>query len=118
MKTITEYETKLRKLAEFVPELANSKEYLCSKFEEGLTLEIREKMSIFDSQSYKKVVQLALKVEKLTSERMSRGSFQKRKSFGFMSGQSSKKSRSSNFFGNSSRFGTGSISSPQTTRSP
>ena len=45
-KSVIEYETKLRELAEFVPELANSEEYLCSKFEEDLTLEIKEKMSI------------------------------------------------------------------------
>ena len=51
-------------------------------------------MSISGSHSYKKVVQLALRVEKLTDERMSRDSFQKRKEFGFMSGQSSKKSHS------------------------
>ena len=39
-KTVTEYETKLRELVEFVPEMANSEEYLCLKFEKGLTLEI------------------------------------------------------------------------------
>ena len=39
-KTITKYELELRELADFVPKLANSKEYLCSKFEEGLSLEI------------------------------------------------------------------------------
>ena len=66
-KTIIKYETDLRELAEFVPELANSKEYMCFKFEEGLTLEIRAKMSISGSQSYKEVMQLALRVEKLTS---------------------------------------------------
>ena len=43
---VTKYETELRELAEFVLELANSEEYLCSKFEEGLSLKIREKMSI------------------------------------------------------------------------
>ena len=75
----------MRELAEFVPELANSKEYLCSKFEEGLTLEIREKMFVSSGQSYKEVVQLALRAEKLTSERLSRENFQKRKGFDFMS---------------------------------
>ena len=55
-KTITKYETELRELAEFVPELASFEEYLCSKFEEGLTLEIREKMSISDGQNYKEIV--------------------------------------------------------------
>ena len=46
----------MRELAEFVPELANSEEYLCSKFEEGLSLKIREKMFVSSSQSYKEVV--------------------------------------------------------------
>ena len=48
--------TELRELSEFIPELANSKEYFCSKFEKGLSLETKEKMSIIGTQSYKKVV--------------------------------------------------------------
>ena len=44
---VTKYETELKELEEFVHEVANSEEYLCSKFEEGLNLEVREKMSIF-----------------------------------------------------------------------
>ena len=74
-KTVIEFETELRKLVEFVPKLANSEEYLCLKFEEGLTLEIRKKTSVSGSQNYKEVVQLALRAEKLTSERMSQGKF-------------------------------------------
>ena len=70
-KTVTEYDTELRELAEFVLKMANSEEYLCSKFEKGLTLKIREKMSISDSQSYKEVVQLTLRAKKLIGERMS-----------------------------------------------
>ena len=65
----------MRELAEFVLKMANSEEYLCSKFEKGLTLEIREKMSISGSQSYKEVIQFALRAKKLTGERMSRGKF-------------------------------------------
>ena len=76
---MAEYESELRELADFVPKLTNSEEYLCSKFEEGLSLEIREKMSVSGSQNYKEVVQLALKAEKLTGERRSRGNFQKKK---------------------------------------
>ena len=53
---MTEYKSELRELADFVPELVNSEEYLCSKFEEGLSLEIQEKMSVFGSQNYKEVV--------------------------------------------------------------
>ena len=65
---ITEFETKVRELAEFVIEVANFEEYLCSKFEKGLNLEIREKMFVSGNQSSKEVVQLALRAKKLTSE--------------------------------------------------
>ena len=68
-KIVTEYELKLKELDEFVLKLVNSEEYLCSKFEEGLFLEIREKMSTVGNQSYKEVVQLALRAEKLTGEK-------------------------------------------------
>ena len=76
----------MRELVEFVPELANFEEYLCLKFEKGLTLEIREKMFVSGSQSYKEIVQLALRAKKLIGERMSREKFQKRKGFEFVSG--------------------------------
>ena len=69
------YETELRELVEFVLEMADLEEYLCSKFEEGLNLEIREKMSVSGSQSYKEVVQLALRTEKLANERGTKGRF-------------------------------------------
>ena len=46
-----------------------------SKFEEDLPIEIKEQMSIIRTQSYKEVVVLALKAEKLMVERMSRNSF-------------------------------------------
>ena len=39
-KTVTKYESELRELVEFVLGLANSEEYLCSTFQEGLSLEI------------------------------------------------------------------------------
>ena len=35
-------------------------------------------MSVLDGQKYKEIVQLALRAEKLTSERMSRGKFKKK----------------------------------------
>ena len=55
-KTIIEYEAELRNYTEFVPKMVNFEEYLCSEFEEGLTLKIWEKMSVLSSQSYKEVV--------------------------------------------------------------
>ena len=51
------------------------KEYLCSKFEEGLNLDIREKIFVLGSQNYKEMVQLALRVEKLANERGAKGRF-------------------------------------------
>ena len=115
---MTEYETKLRELTKFVPEVAGFEEYLCSKFEEGLNLEIREKISVFVSQNYKEVVQLALRAKKLANERVAKGKFQKRKGFRFMSGQSSKKSRSSESSGNSSGSGAKYVNLPQAFRTP
>ena len=74
-------------------------------------------MSVFGSQNYKEVVQLALRVEKLANERVAKGKFQKIKGFGFMSRQSFKKSRSSESSGNSFGSGAESVSSPQAFRS-
>ena len=85
-RTVAEYKTELRELAEFVLEVINFEDYLCSKFEEGLNLEVWEKMFVSGNQSYKKVVQLPLRAEKLANERLNRGKFQKRKSFRFLSG--------------------------------
>ena len=53
---MTEYETELKELSKFVPKSVNSEKYLCFKFEEGLSLEIREKMSIIGTQSYNSIV--------------------------------------------------------------
>ena len=111
-RTVVEYETELRELAEFVPEVINSEDYLCLKFEEGLNLEVREKMSVSGNQSYKEVVQLALRAEKLANERFNRGKSQKRKNFRFLSGQFSKKSKSSESSEHLSGSGTESVSSP------
>ena len=76
-RTVAEYETELRELAEFVLEVINFEDYLFSKFEEGLNLEVREKMSVSGNQSYKKVVQLALRAEKLANERFNKGKFRR-----------------------------------------
>ena len=92
--------------------MTGSEEYLCSKFEKGLNLEIREKMSVSGSQNYKEIVQLALMAEKLANERGAKGKFQKRKGSGFMFGQSFKKNKSSESLTNSSRSGAESVSSP------
>ena len=67
---------------EFVLEMTGSEEYLCSKFEEWLNLDIREKVSVSGCQSYKEMVQLALRAEKLANERGTKGKFQKKKVLG------------------------------------
>ena len=117
-RTVIKYESKLRELIEFVPEFANFEEYLCPKFGEGLSLEIKKKLLVLGSQSYKKVVQLTLRVKKFIGERKFRGSFQKRKGLGFTSRQSLKKSRNFNSFGNFFGSGTDFVNSPQSIQSP
>ena len=63
-------------------------------------------------------MQLALREKKLANERVAKEKFEKRKGFGFMSGQFSKKSGSSESLGNSSGSGAESVSLPQTFRTP
>ena len=58
-------------------------------------------------------MQLVFRAEKLTNERVAKGKFQKRKGFGFMFGQSFKKSRSSESLGNSSGSGAKSEAHPR-----
>ena len=62
-RSVVEYETELKDLAAFVPELVGTEEMLTSKFEGGLNLSIREKMSITSAQSFREVVQQALRAE-------------------------------------------------------
>ena len=83
-RSVVEYETKLKDLAAFVPELVGSKKMLASKFEGGLNLSIREKMSITGAQSFKQIVQQALRTEKLVQEdRRVREHFAKRRNTEF-----------------------------------
>lgn len=63
-----DYETELKDQANFVPDLVCFEEILCSKFEAGLNLNIQEKMSVSGNQSFKEVVHLALRAEKLVLE--------------------------------------------------
>ncbi|KAH7678998.1 Retroviral ribonuclease H protein [Dioscorea alata] len=92
-KTVTEYETELKDLATFVPELAPTEEVLCSKFEVGLNLGIRERMTVTSKQSFKEMVQSALRAEQLVREgKRVRKNIAKRRSL--VMGQPSKKSKS------------------------
>ncbi|KAH7691842.1 Retroviral ribonuclease H protein [Dioscorea alata] len=80
-RSVTEYETELKDLANFVPELVGSEKILCSKFEAGLNLSVRERMAVAGNQSFNEIVQLALRAEKLVLEgRRVRESISKRKS--------------------------------------
>ena len=64
-RSVMEYETELKDLAAFVPVLVGTEEMLDSKFEGGLNLSIRKKMSLTGAQSFKEAVQQALRTEKL-----------------------------------------------------
>ena len=106
-KTVTEYETELRELSLFVPEMTHDDEALCAKFEAGLNLSIREKMSIIDSCTYKDVLQLALRAEGMTVERSKVRENQRKRGFGGHPSQGFKKTRSGgSFSGNVSTGGS------------
>ncbi|XP_039131783.1 uncharacterized protein LOC120268440 [Dioscorea cayenensis subsp. rotundata] len=92
-KTVAKYEIELKDLAGFVPDLAPTEEVLCSKFEVGLNLGIRKRMTVTSKQNFKEVVQSALRGEQLVREgKRVRKNIAKRRSMEM--GQPSKKSRS------------------------
>lgn len=53
---MTEYKTKLKDLPNFVPELVDFEEVLCSKFEAGLSLNVQERMEVTGNQYFKEVI--------------------------------------------------------------
>ncbi|EOY26224.1 Gag protease polyprotein [Theobroma cacao] len=66
--TIEEYEARFNELMSYVPDLVKSEQDQASYFEEGLRNEIRERMTVTGQEPHKEVVQMALRVEKLTNE--------------------------------------------------
>ncbi|WRX17578.1 Reverse transcriptase domain - like 10 [Theobroma cacao] len=80
----------------YVPELVRLEQDQVNYFEEGLHNEIREHMIVTGKESYKEVVQMALRVEKLgTENRRIRAEFVKRRNQPTFLGQSSKSGRDS-----------------------
>ena len=102
---MTEYETELRELSLFVPEMVHDEEALCSKFELGLNLSIREKMSITDSCTYKDVLQLALRAESMTLERGKVRENKRKRRFGGNPSQGFKRSKSMGSYSGSASMG-------------
>ncbi|WRX21060.1 Integrase [Theobroma cacao] len=81
-----------------VPELVRLKQDQVNYFDEGLRNEIRERMIVTSKESYKKVVQMALRAEKLATEnRRIPAEFVKRRNPPTFLGQSSKRGRDSTF---------------------
>ncbi|WRX29419.1 Retrotransposon gag domain - like 10 [Theobroma cacao] len=66
--TIEEYETRFNELMLYVPELVRLEQDQVNYFEEGLRNEIWERMIVTGNESYKEVVQMALRAEKLAIE--------------------------------------------------
>ncbi|WRX10271.1 Retrotransposon gag domain - like 10 [Theobroma cacao] len=94
--TIEEYETRFNELMSYVPELVRLEQDQVNYFEEGLRNEIRKRMIVTSNESYKEVVQMALRAEKLVTEnRRIRAEFTKRKNLLTLPGQSSKRGRDS-----------------------
>ncbi|WRX28969.1 Retrotransposon gag domain - like 10 [Theobroma cacao] len=94
--TIEEYETCFNELMSYVPELVRLEQDQVNYFDEGLHNEIRERMIVTGKESYKEVVQMALRAEKLTTEnRQIRAEFAKRRNLPMILGQSLKRGRDS-----------------------
>ncbi|WRX18079.1 zinc finger protein [Theobroma cacao] len=94
--TIEEYETRFNELMLYVPKLVRLEQDQVNYFEEELRNEIRKRMIVTGKESYKKVVKMALRAEKLATEnRRIRAKFAKRRNSPTFSGQSSKRGRDS-----------------------
>ncbi|WRX31634.1 hypothetical protein QQP08_024121 [Theobroma cacao] len=70
--TIEEYETRFNELMSYIPKLVRLEQDQVNYFEEGLYNEIRERMIVTGKESYKEVVQMALRAKKLATERIDR----------------------------------------------
>ncbi|WRX25693.1 Retrotransposon gag domain - like 10 [Theobroma cacao] len=92
--TIEEYETCFNELILYIPKLVRLEQDQVNYLEEGLRNEIRERMIVTGKESYKKVVQMALRAEKLAIEkRQIRVEFIKRRNPPTFLSQSSKRGR-------------------------
>ncbi|EOX94246.1 Gag protease polyprotein [Theobroma cacao] len=78
--SIVEYETRFNELMLYAPELVRLEQDQVNYFEKGLRNEIRERMIVTGKESYKEVVQMALRAEKLaTKNKRIRAEFAKRR---------------------------------------
>ncbi|WRX30365.1 zinc finger protein [Theobroma cacao] len=94
--TVEEYETRFNELILYVPDLVKSEQDQTSYFEEGLRNEIKERMTVTGREPHKKVVQMALRAEKLaTKNRKIRTKFVKRRNLGLSSSQPVKRGKDS-----------------------
>ena len=76
---MADYEAEFSELAAFVPELIPSERYLCTRFIEGLDLDIRERLAPTSTDVFKEVVEQAQRVEDVILERRARGGFKARR---------------------------------------
>ncbi|OMP06578.1 reverse transcriptase [Corchorus capsularis] len=117
--TVKEYKAELRKLFRHLPPESRRDIQLSAKFSQGLQLDIRERMTVTPSQTYKDKVMSAVRAEKLILERSlsSGGKFWGKRKTDSSSDQSSKKSKSTaSSGGNSYASSVGSPRKPQPSR--
>ncbi len=68
-KTVTEYESEFRALLKYVPEISASEAAVCTKFEDGLRMEVRRYMGKVMPRTYKNMLETALLAEQLVPEK-------------------------------------------------
>ncbi|WRX21066.1 zinc finger protein [Theobroma cacao] len=94
--TVEEYEARFNELMLYVPDLVKSEQDQTNYFEEGLCNEIRERMTVTGREPHKKVVQMALRADKLANEnRRIRAEFANRKNSSVSSSQPPKRGKDS-----------------------
>ena len=83
--TVAEYAQKFTQLSVYALNLVSTEEEKCQKFEEGLSYDIRSKLTLTDLENFSKLMAAAIRAEKLVKER--RAYFASQKESGNRSGK-------------------------------
>ena len=67
--TVAEYELKFTQLSVYAMNLVATEEDKCLKFEEGLTYEICSKLTLYDLETFPRLITAVIRAEKLVNEK-------------------------------------------------
>ncbi len=72
LRTVNEYEIAFRELSEFAKELVNTEKRTCTRFEQGLRLDIRDRITLPEEPKFYHVLEQAYRAEGLLNARQQR----------------------------------------------